>query len=625
MAQKTHISGIFHKRNNSTVVDPKTPVIGIWNLVLEDSNSTVRYCNFNSSGLGCIIASNSNANIINSKFDGKADITPVVGIKNSKIYWDKPKQSTATYPFALGTQDSFFNFPSPNNHGPVQLASLSPITFTTFSGSTINLSNFRLYPRLLNNGSNFFWDKNDLIYPNNIKSYNLDVNQENYLNSLQYLPKNLHRSTLNININDISLTKELTIDGFYNGNVNVRFYNVTVNAKIRFVNIEDLTISTGIITANGSNIKSLLYFDNIKHLEINNVSFNANQVSITNNNANAKPKLPNYFLNLYTYYQNGLWTSCIELKNANAIIHNCKFQNCYCSVVCSVNSIVTGYDNIFNIPSGGYKINGVLFRIICYLSTHNSTVNDSSSKVNNILLSEMNLNNNNKAETAIPIAVMPGSFGNHYHKPLIPTLSDVKTATELNDYPPIGAVFGTINAVNLKYPSSDIIYNGKNYGLHWYNSNNGNKIKVRNYGTYVYNQYYVSLNSEIDSLSVAAINSFKSTNTVIVPNGISINQIPVSTWANKAYENLNLFDAIRFNFDINYHINNTTIVEGSTIPMLFTIPSVFYGNIFSGENILTAVKDCSYNFTDKDITYELSKESTVYPAFTIKDTITRGV
>ena len=104
----THTSTIFNKRNNLTLTDPNIPVSGIWSVIMEDSITNIRNCNIENNNTGGVIASNSNVTIVGSNIYGKPSekTIPVVGIKNSKIYWDSPKQ-TESNPYLITTQDSF--------------------------------------------------------------------------------------------------------------------------------------------------------------------------------------------------------------------------------------------------------------------------------------------------------------------------------------------------------------------------------------------------------------------------------------------------------------------------------------------------------------------------------------
>ena len=102
-----------------------------------------------------------------------------------------------------------------------------------------------------------------------------------------------------------------------------------------------------------------------------------------------------------------MWKACLEIKSSNVVINSCTFKNCYCPIIGSCNTLITGENNTFTYTKN-ITINNILFRPVCYISTHNSTINDVTSKCTiggkTTVLSDMTLNNDqrNKKTSFIP-------------------------------------------------------------------------------------------------------------------------------------------------------------------------------------------------------------------------------
>lgn len=397
---------IFNKRNTLTEVDPHTAVNGIWTVVMEDSTVNIKGCIINNNTNGCIIASNSNATVTNSTLSGQqaGRTTPIVGIKNSKIYWDKPAQLGNTYPYLITTQDSFANFPYyVTTDEPQTLPSGTGALYAVLnSGSEIHLQDLKGHPRLLNDGSTFYWDENDLIYPYDIDSYKLNVLTSTTLTELNHLPKNLHRRDLKIIINAGVTINSTSINGFYNGKVIIEFKSGCKVTSLKISNLDHLEIYNGSISTSGTT-GSVIEVENVKYVNIHDLTFNINKTAITKSGLN----FYNYKNNLYEYYKAGMWKTCLEIKSSNVVINSCTFKDCYCPIIGSCNTLITGENNTFTYTKN-ITINNILFRPVCYISTHNSTVNDVTSKctIGNIttILSDMTLNNEqrNKKTSFIP-------------------------------------------------------------------------------------------------------------------------------------------------------------------------------------------------------------------------------
>lgn len=399
---------IFNKRNTLTEVDPHTAVNGIWTVVMEDSTVNIKGCIINNNTNGCIIASNSNATVTNSTLLGQqaGRTTPIVGIKNSKIYWDKPAQLNNTYPYLTTTQDSFANFPHyVTTVGPQALPSDTGALYALLnSGSEIHLQKLKGYPRLLNDGSTFYWDEKDLIYPYDIDSYKLNVLTSTTLTELNHLPKNLHRRDLKIIINSGVTINSTSINGFYNGKVIIEFKSDCTVTSLKISNLDQLEIYNGSISTSETS-GSVIEIENVKYVNIHDLTFNINKTAITKSGLNLN--FYNYKNNLYEYYKDGMWKACLEIKSSNVVINSCTFEDCYCPIIGSCNTLIAGENNIFTYTNN-ITINNILFRPVCYISTHNSTINDVTSKCTirgkTTTLSDMTLNNDqrNKKTSFIP-------------------------------------------------------------------------------------------------------------------------------------------------------------------------------------------------------------------------------
>lgn len=397
---------IFNKRNTLTEVDPHTAVNGIWTVVMEDSTVNIKGCIINNNTNGCIIASNSNATVTNSTLSGQqaGRTTPIVGIKNSKIYWDKPAQLNNTYPYLTTTQDSFANFPYyVTTVGPQALPSDTGALYAVLnSGSERHLKELKGYPRLLNDGSTFYWDEKDLIYPYDIDSYKLNVLTSTTLTELNHLPKNLHRRDLKIIINSGVTINSTSINGFYNGKVIIEFKNDCKVTSLKISNLDQLEIYNGSISTSGTS-GSVIEIENVKYVNIHDLTFNINKTAITKSGLN----FYNYKNNLYEYYKDGMWKACLEIKSSNVVINSCTFEDCYCPIIGLCNTLIAGENNTFTYTNN-ITINNILFRPVCYISTHNSTINDVTSKCTirgkTTTLSDMTLNNDqrNKKTSFIP-------------------------------------------------------------------------------------------------------------------------------------------------------------------------------------------------------------------------------
>lgn len=391
---------IFNKRNTLTEVDPHTAVNGIWTVVMEDSTVNIKGCIINNNTNGCIIASNSNATVTNSTLSGQqaGRTTPIVGIKNSKIYWDKPAQLNNTYPYLTTTQDSFANFPYyVTTVGPQALPSDTGALYAVLnSGSEIHLQDLKGHPRLLNDGSTFYWDENDLIYPYDIDSYKLNVLTSTTLTELNHLPKNLHRRDLKIIINSGVPINSTSINGFYNGKVIIEFKSDCTVTSLKISNLDHLEIYNGSISTSGT-LGSVIEIENVKYVNIHDLTFNINKTAITKSGLNLN--FYNYKNNLYEYYKDGMWKACLEIKSSNVVINSCTFEDCYCPIIGSCNTLIAGENNIFTYTNN-ITINNILFRPVCYISTHNSTINDVTSKCTirgkTTTLSDMTLNNDQR-------------------------------------------------------------------------------------------------------------------------------------------------------------------------------------------------------------------------------------
>ena len=274
---------IFNKRNTLTEVDPHTAVNGIWTVVMEDSTVNIKGCIINNNTNGCIIASNSNATVTNSTLSGQqaGRTTPIVGIKNSKIYWDKPAQLGNTYPYLITTQDSFANFPYyATTVGPQALPSGTGALYAVLnSGSEIHLQDLKGHPRLLNDGSTFYWDEKDLIYPYDIDSYKLNVLTSTTLTELNHLPKNLHRRDLKIIINAGVTINSTSINGFYNGKVIIEFKSDCKVTSLKISNLDHLEIYNGSISTSGTS-GSVIEIENVKYVNIHDLTFNINKTDV---------------------------------------------------------------------------------------------------------------------------------------------------------------------------------------------------------------------------------------------------------------------------------------------------------------------------------------------------------
>lgn len=626
MSKISHISTIINKRNNLMKNDPNTPVTGVWTIAMEDSTINVRNCNLSSYDKGCIIASNSELTIDKSNFiinQEKYKTIPVVGIKNSKIYWDKPQH----YPYLITNQDSFANFPSTITQDA--LPNTGTIEAATFDGLRNNLKNAFALPRLLNDGSIFYWDDSNPLYTSNISYYELHIPEYGPYDpnvSLENLQKNLHRRELQINING-NISNELIIKDFYNGKVILNINdNVNVN-KIKLLNLDQVEINGNNkkITNADSFTKSIFTIDNVKYMSIHDLSIGVNQSEILNKFSyyDSNINIINYKYNLYKLYKAGMWKACIETKSSNVVISNCTFSDCYCAVIGACNSMITGENNKFNYNTN-ITIDGIVFRPICYLSTHNSIINDGTS-IGIIVdletkLTDMNLNDNHcdKTKSFIPGIASPGSFFNHSHKELIPTISDGSVPLDLNNYPPVGSVFATIEDPNYNFSSgSDVVSANMNYGFYYITDN---KIKVRKYGNYETSTNIDIKNKDIDDLHEYTSNAITRIGLQrIVPTiyNISTGDTSKYAWVNRTFENSLLFDMLRFNFNINELLNNSSISTSAVVSsLIFEIPTKFYNNFLNNNELKAMIKDCSYNYIYKDKTFNLSEKDNIVVADT---------
>ena len=135
-----------------------------------------------------------------------------------------------------------------------------------YDGTPVLLNTLKGYPRLLNDGSTFFWDNTNLIYPSNILRYEVNITN---IKDLEYLQKNLHRRELIINVD--STTTSAIIEGFYNGKITVNISkNCTIN-NLSFINLDQVEIyGAGLIT-NSENSGAILSFDNVKYINIHDI------------------------------------------------------------------------------------------------------------------------------------------------------------------------------------------------------------------------------------------------------------------------------------------------------------------------------------------------------------------
>lgn len=627
MSKISHISTIINKRNDLMQNDPNTPITGVWTIAMEDSTINVRNCFISNYDKGCIIASNSELTIDESNFvinQEKYKTIPVVGIKNSKIYWDKPQH----YPYLITNQDSFANFPSTMIQ--TALPNTGTIDAVPFDRSRENLKNAFALPRLLNDGSTFYWDDSNPLYSSDISYYEVFIPEYGPYDpttSLKNLQKNLHRRELRINING-NITNELIIKDFYNGKVILNIDdNVNIN-KITFLNLDQVEINGNehTITSIDSENEVMFMFDNIKYVSIHDLKVNMHRSEIPNKFSDYDPNINiiNYKYNLYKLYKSGMWKACIEIKSSNAIISNCVFNDCYCTIIGSCNSLITGENNKFNY-NANITIDSVIVRPICYLSTHNSIINDNSS-IGNVItneckLADMTLNNNQSDKTTsfIPGIATPGSFFNHSHIELIPTITNSNVPTDLNNYPPVGAIFATVKNPNYNFSSgTEIVSADTNYGFH--NISNNNKIKIRKYGNYETSMLIDNKNKDIDDLheyTLSVISGIGLQRLVPTAYNVSTGDSSKYAWVNRTFENSLLFDLLRFNFNMNELLNNSSVNNSATISsMLFDVPIKFYNNFLNNNELNLIVKDCSYNYIYKDKTYNLIEKDTAIVADT---------
>ena len=189
----------------------------------------------------------------------------------------------------------------------------------------------------------------------------------------------------------------------------------------------------------------------------------------------------------------------------------------------------------------------------------------------------MNLNDNHRDKTKsfIPGIASPGSFFNHSHKELIPTISDGSVPLDLNNYPPVGSVFATIEDPNYNFSSgSDVVSANMNYGFHYITDN---KIKVRKYGNYETSTNIDIKNKDIDDLHEYTSNAIIRIGLQrIVPTiyNISTGDTSKYAWVNRTFENSLLFDMLRFNFNINELLNNSSISTSAVVSsLIFEIPT----------------------------------------------------
>lgn len=642
---------IFHKRNNNTKADERTPVSGIWNVIAEDSTVYTKGCKLSSEAKGNIIAANSDVNILSSTLSGKNDITPVVGIQNSKIYWDNPIQNKTSYPCALTTQDSFLNFPAPVD--PTSLSSL-PLGLNAFTVSG-DLNKIETYPRLLNNGSIFYWDNDssNFLWPADITELICNIRSEQDIATINYyIPKNLHRRTFTIKFNGIIATAAMTLKNFYNGTIKIIFENNNNIVTLHCINIEDLIIegNTGtIVKGLAPKNTATIHVDNARFLKISNITFSSNEIKeIKVNDDDDKKMNPcNYKYNLYEFYKKQLFKPALEIKNSNAIIQNCTFTEYYCAIIGSCNSIITGTDNTFK-PTLPFKIGTAKYRPICYLATHNSCINDGTSNFDNndkiVKISEITLNNENrdKGNSIIPGIALPGSFFNHEHKPLIATITDTTNVVNLEDYPPIGATFMSLNGQKLKYsietyvttPADGYYYTG--FHRHGDENKVNNSIaRLRKFGDFTFPNDYVKKNEAIDILANDCNKVYKNDNNKfayeeIIPASDSLTTAGDlnNKWVNRTFENSLLFDAIRYNFDYDRLLSTTKDGDASSSNVIFKMPFAFYQSFLksvtgsAGQAMIT--KDCAYNWVNKQSVYNLSMEKTDYNVITIEHVLNRG-
>ena len=210
---------------------------------------------------------------------------------------------------------------------------------------------------------------------------------------------------------------------------------------------------------------------------------------------------------------------------------------------------------------------------------------------------------------------MPGSLFNHCHLNLIPTKNDSNNGLNLEDYPPVGAMFATIDNPSYTFLSGNtagITPNDNStltYGYH-YISNRNRVFKVRNYGTFKTDELYTTKNADIDTIHNRIVYTVSNPVTQkIVPHSTNItSSTNINDWINRTFENGMLFDNFRYNFNIDHLIECTNFMQDrESIDMTFYVPETFFGGFLNDLNGVTkAIKDCSYVFINKEQTFQLT-------------------
>lgn len=208
---------------------------------------------------------------------------------------------------------------------------------------------------------------------------------------------------------------------------------------------------------------------------------------------------------------------------------------------------------------------------------------------------------------------MPGSLFNHCHLNLIPTINDSNEGSNLENYPPVGAMFATIDNPSYTFLSgntSGITIDDDNtltYGYHYIGDR---EFKVRNYETFTTDKLYTMKNANIDTIHDRIIDTVSNPVTQkIVPHSNNItSSTNISGWINRTFENGMLFDNFRYNFNINHLITCTNFTQNSSIDssidMTFYVPETFFNGFLNG--VTKAIKDCSYVFINKEQAFQLT-------------------
>lgn len=522
-----------------------------------------------------------------------------------------------------------------------------PLGLNAFTVDNSNLNKIETYPRLLNNGSIFYWDNDssNFLWPADITELICNINSEKDMVTInQYIPKNLHRRTFTIKFNGITANTAMTLKNFYNGTIKIIFENNNNIVTLHCINIEDLIIEGN----TGTTVKGLapkntatIHVDNARFLKISNITFSSNEEI-----ADSKGMNPcNYKYNLYEFYKKQLFKPALEIKNSNAIIQGCTFIEYYCAIIGSCNSIITGTDNTFK-PTLPFKIGTAKYRPICYLATHNSCINDGTSNFDNngkiVKISEITLNNENrnKGNSIIPGIALPGSFFNHEHKPLIATITDTANVVNLEDYPPIGATFMALSGKLMYYAGAETVnldvddcyYTGFHRHYDKDNKSLSGIAKLRKFGDFTFPNDYVKKNEAIDILANDCNKVYKNDNNnfsyeEIIPASDSLTTPGdlSNKWVNRTFENSLLFDAIRYNFDYDRLLSTTKDGDASSSNVIFKMPFVFYQSFLkSTDNQFIITKDCAYNWVNKQSVYNLSMEKSDYNVITIEHVLNRG-